>query len=422
MDTLDPRSPSSRPRLLVDAALALALAALTWVQVSIHPGFVFIGRGGGGERFAQGIPPIFAAQQHTSGLTFVLVGLAFLPLALRRVWPAGVLVVTSVAVAAYQWLPPQPPAFVVLGALVALYTAGTLLDRRRLLMWGVPAGLLILASSLPPYYETMFWPDLVRVAAMLLFAAAWGDATRNRRAYVAEVERRAAEAERTRDEEARRRVDEERLRIARELHDVTAHSLSVIAVQSGAAAHVLDTDPAQARRSLEAIRATSRDALQELRAMLGVLRGSDDEGAPLSPTPGLAGLPDLVKPLEGAGFTVDLQVDAGADDIPALVEASAFRIVQEALTNALRHAGPTLVRVRVASEEDALLVSVEDDGGAKSGEDVLEGHGVPGMRERVAALGGTFSAGPRASGGWRVEARLPFRTRPAARGAGKGTR
>ena len=135
-------------------------------------------------------------------------------------------------------------------------------------------------------------------------AAALGDATRNRRAYVAEVERRAVEAERTREEEAARRVDEERLRIARELHDVTAHSLSIIAVQSGAAAHVIDSDPAAARAALEAIRHTSKDALDELRAMLGVLRAPGDSDAPLAPVPGLARIGELVAPLRGRGLHV----------------------------------------------------------------------------------------------------------------------
>ena len=141
---------------------------------------------------------------------------------------------------------------------------------------------------------TGFWTEFIRVVALLAVAGALGDATRNRRAYVAEVEQRAADAERTREEEARRRVDEERLRIARELHDITAHSLSIIAVQSGAASHVIDSNPAEAAKALEAIRRTSRDALEELRTMLGVLRAGEESDAPLAPAPGLVRLGDLV--------------------------------------------------------------------------------------------------------------------------------
>ena len=137
---------------------------------------------------------------------------------------------------------------------------------------------------------------------MIAVAAALGDATRNRRAYIAEVEQRAADAERTREEEARRRVDEERLHIARELHDVTAHSLSIIAVQSGAAVHVIDSNPAEARRALEAIRRTSKEALDELRAMLGVLRSADETDAPLAPVPGLARLDELAGPMQRSGL------------------------------------------------------------------------------------------------------------------------
>jgi signal transduction histidine kinase len=259
--------------------------------------------------------------------------------------------------------------------------------------------------------SALFWADVVRTLALLAGAAALGDATRNRRAYVAEVERRAAEAELRGEEQARRRVDEERLRIARELHDITAHSLSIVAVQSGAALHVLDTDPAEARRSLTAIRETSRSALAELRAMLGVLRGSGDaeEGAPLMPPAGLARLDDLARPLRDAGFSIELDVELGADPLPAIVDASAFRIVQEALTNVLNHAGPAHVKVRVRRENEHVEISIADDGGSTGQGD--EGHGIAGMRERALALGGTFDVGPVPGGGWHVEATLPLDAR-----------
>jgi signal transduction histidine kinase len=305
----------------------------------------------------------------------------------------------------------NPPSFTTVGVLIALYTVGAWTDRKRLLLWGSIAGVVLLAAALPDLTSELFGADVVRNIAVLAAAALLGDATRSRRAYVVEVERRAAEAERTREDDARRRVDEERLRIARDLHDVTAHSLSVIAVQSGAAAHVLDSDPEEARRSLTAIRDTSRNALQELRAMLGVLRGAEDDAAPLAPTAGLARLGDLVRPLEDAGVSVDVATEGEIGDVPAVVDASAYRIVQEALTNVLRHVGKGRVGVTVRREEDALVLEVLDDGPETGpGE---EGHGIAGMRERVQALGGTFEAGPRQGGGWSVTARLPVTGRPA---------
>jgi signal transduction histidine kinase len=323
-----------------------------------------------------------------------------------------VLVLTALGTVLYQ-IGHFPPSLVMVGLLVALYTAGTLLDRTRLALFAVPVSIAVIASQLPEFGNVMFWPDLVRTFAVLAVAAALGDATRNRRAYVVQVEMRAAEAERTREEEAERRVDEERLRIARELHDVTAHSLSIVAVQSGVALHVLDTDPAAARTALTAIRSTSRDSLQELRGMLGILRGSaDDPGAaPLTPSPGLARLSDVVRPVRDAGLNVDVVGLPLAGPLPAIVDASAYRIVQEALTNVLRHAGSSSVHVSIARGEDSLSIEVVDDGNGSAGRTPADGHGITGMRERALALGGTFEAGPLPSGGWRVAAVLPLNSR-----------
>jgi signal transduction histidine kinase len=187
--------------------------------------------------------------------------------------------------------------------------------------------------------------------------------------------------------------------------------LSIVAVQSGVALHVLDTDPAAARNSLVAIRDTSRDSLNELRAILGVLRGSGEapEGAPLAPTPGLSRLADLAAPLRDAGLTVELIGAGPGDALPAFVEASAYRIVQEALTNVLRHAGTASVTVTLRRDDDTLSVEVLDDGaGSATTGPARDGHGISGMRERALALGGAFEAGPVAGGGWRVAASLPL--------------
>jgi signal transduction histidine kinase len=401
------------PASVADTLLAVGLTAMgiftvvVRAPIDIHGG----GFGGGptGEgHFAPGLrgprPPIASADTTVRSL---LVAAAFLPLAFRRRYPLTVLAIVTV-VAAGNDLLPGPPSLLFLAPLIALYTVGTLKSRRTLVMSAAITMAVQLAVTFPSYGTTTFWADALRIVSMVAVAAALGDATRNRRAYVAEVEQRAAEAERTREEEARRRVDEERLRIARELHDITAHSLSIIAVQSGAAAHVIDTNPAEARRSLDAIRRTSKGALEELRAMLGVLRSAEESDAPLAPSPGLGGLHDLAEPLAETGVDVTLRVADDLGDVPAVVEASAYRIVQEALTNVVRHAGVCAATVTVSRSDDSLVLEIVDNGRGLAETCPATGHGLTGMRERAVALGGTFSAGPAAGGGFRVAATLPL--------------
>jgi signal transduction histidine kinase len=399
-----------------DALLALGLSVLSGLSVALRAPFIIRSGGfGGGPAPAPAIPEtatgLVPMQRPTlSPYSMPLAVLAFLPLALRRRFPLAVLATVTI-IAAINDLLPGPPSLVFLAPLIALYTVGTLRPRRTLVIAAALTAAVQVAVSAPHYTNATFWADAVRIVAMVAVAAALGDATRNRRAYIAEVEERAAEAERTRDEVARRRVDEERLRIARELHDVTAHSLSIIAVQSGAAAHVIDSNPAEARRSLEAIRQTSKSALDELRAMLGVLRSADEADAPLAPVPGLARLAELAAPLREANIEVEMVVDEDLGDVPALVDASAYRIVQEALTNVVRHAGPCTVRVSVRRTNGDLAVEVADTGRATSATAAVSGHGLEGMRERAVALGGTFEAGPRPGGGFRVAATLPVGAR-----------
>ena len=283
---------------------------------------------------------------------------------------------------------------------------GTLLERKTLVRTALSTIVFALVVSLPGQPATRLLAEGVRVTAMFAFAAALGDATRNRRAYVAEVEERAAQAERTRDEEARRRVEEERLRIARELHDVTAHSLSIIAVQAGAAQRVVDSDPTAAKQALETIRTTSKSSLDELRAILGVLRGGD-EGPPLAPAGSIARISELAATVESAGVHVEVETN-GVDSLPAYADVSAYRIIQEALTNVVRHAGATEATVSLRVDGELLTVEVADDGTMTDAADATEGHGITGMRERVSALGGEFSAGPVSGGGFKVSARIPL--------------
>jgi signal transduction histidine kinase len=410
------RHPRRHSSELGDALIALGLIVLGLFDLLGRP-FLFVGSGrNSGPAATHQPPPLarpFFPQHHATPLSYVLVVFAFAPLAVRRRLPVTVLAVVTVAVALYQ-ANPNPPSIILLGPLIAMYTVGAERDRKTTVIAAVAAATVLFVASQLGADTTNFWPNLVMIAASMAVAATIGDATRSQRAYLAAVEQRAAEAERTRDEEARRRVDEERLRIARELHDVVAHSLSIIAVQSGAAAHVLDSDPAQARRSLDAIRQTSKGALDELRAMLGVLRAEGDADAPLAPVPGLSRIEDLAEPVRAAGYDVSVVTEGSLVDVPTLVDSSAYRVVQEALTNVVRHAGPCSVTVAVRREPGLLSVSVEDDGRGVTAAPSAEqpgGHGLAGMRERVHALGGTFQAGPRSNGGFVVYAEIPLGTR-----------
>jgi signal transduction histidine kinase len=398
-----------------DAALAVGLTLFGVVGLAWQPGFGPHREGGHPPGFPPGrefVPREVTATPfgpfgNPSPWAYAVIAFSFLPLALRRKYPLAILGVTTAGAVLYE-IGHFPPSIAFAAPLVALYTVASVRDRNVAIAGALVSAAAQLGAAWFSVGSSGLLTEAVRIVALTGAAAALGDATRNRRAYVAEVEQRARFAERTRDEEARRRVDEERLRIARELHDVTAHSLSIIAVQSGAAAHVIDTDTEEARRSLEAIRRTSKQALDELRAMLGVLRASGESDAPLAPAPGLARLGELVAPLADAGFEVTSNVARELGEMPSIVEGSAYRIAQEALTNVVRHAGLCRVWLSVSRDADALVVSVEDDGRTPELPLSTDGHGLDGMRERAVALGGTFAAVPRAGGGFVVTARLPI--------------
>ena len=290
------------------------------------------------------------------------------------------------------------------------YSLALVADRRRVVLAGlalVPAvvAAILVFSDHRTLIDGEIPKNLAFVAAQLLHGAA----VRNRRDYLEALEDRAETAERTREEEARRRVGEERLRIARDVHDVVAHAMVAINVQAGVGAHLLDRDTERARRTLEDIKKVSGGALADLRSTLGVLRedaAADD--APVRPAQGLGELDELGESLRTAGIEVDLDVDPATATLPAAVTSTGYRIVQEALTNVVRHASGSHVRVRVTRDEDRLVIEVQDDG---SGEDLAapagSGQGVRGMRERAQAAGGTLEAGPQAGGGWLVVATLP---------------
>jgi len=240
------------------------------------------------------------------------------------------------------------------------------------------------------------------------FAAAYllGSTMRNRRLYGEQLEARASAVERERNEETRRALAEERLRIAQELHDVVAHSMGVIAVQAGVGGHVIDSEPREAKKALEAISQTSRSTLVEIRRLLGVLR--EDQGASYVPAPGLADLDRLVADVASAGLHAEVRVEGATTQLPPGVDFTAYRIVQEALTNVLKHAGGATATVTIGYEGTALRLEILDDGHAVNGRATAGGHGLVGMRERVGVYGGSFEAGPRTGGGFRVAVRLPY--------------
>jgi signal transduction histidine kinase len=277
--------------------------------------------------------------------------------------------------------------------------------------WRGFGGLVIVALVI----ELVVWrdpegdpSDLFFVVPLAGFAWLVGFAFHERTRRTIELEERAERLERERETEARTAVAEERARIAREMHDVVAHSLSVMVVQAEAAEAMIDADPERARRPLRAVQETGRGALAELRRMLGVLREMAEEGPALAPQPGLAGLDALVEQVRAAGLPVTVRIEGEPRPLPPGIDLSAYRIVQEGLTNALKHAGPARAEVLVAYGGDELALRVSDDGRGHDPDADGAGHGLVGMRERVALYGGTLEAGPAPGGGFALSARLPL--------------
>ncbi|MCA2211424.1 sensor histidine kinase [Jidongwangia harbinensis] len=269
----------------------------------------------------------------------------------------------------------------------------------------------LLVASTPPWAEHS-WQDLSRmgvVAAFPLVAGVLGHSVRNRRAYLAVVEERARRAEQDRDDEARRRVADERVRIARELHDLVAHLITLANAQATVAAHLFDIRPEQTRKSLGELVETTGQALDELRATVGLLRQAGDATGPGEPAPGLSQLPALLDSFRRAGLEVAVHREGTARPIPPGVDLTAYRIVQEALTNVTKHAGTGSADVRLAWAPDRLTVTVADDGtDTRTARHRPPGYGLIGMRERATAVGGDLTAGRHPGGGFRVRAQLPL--------------
>ena len=296
----------------------------------------------------------------------------------------------------------------VLAPAVALYSLALRRGRAERLLAAVAAVAAVIAVDVlhagrPTLLQTVVHVLLV---AIPLLAA---EAHRNHRAYVSLLRERLELAERTREQEAERRAEQERMRIARDLHDVVAHTLTTINVQAGTAAELLDREPEHARGALETIEEASRDAIGELRAILGVLRDGDSGSAPLAPAPGIETVDKLIEESRAAGIDVRLEVRGQRPQrVPDAVSLAAFRIVQESLTNARRHAAGAPVRVGLSFGPDRIALLVENGAGATSnGNGSTPGVGIIGMVERAAAIGGEVRAAP-VAGGFRVEGELPY--------------
>ncbi len=385
---------AARP-LLVDATIALGLAALSMVAVA------------GGASDAGRVDP----------LSIGLLLLETLPLVVRRRWPIPILVVTLAATVAHAGLVEAGVVNESLGSLVALFTVGERYERRA----SVPAALAVAAA----YAGLIGWKAGSSLAlssfiqTLLAVGVAWalGDWARARRLYAQTLEDNARLLEADREDRSRRAVQAEREQIARELHDIVTHHMSVIVIQAGAGMTALDRRPDQATTAFEAIARTSRLALTDMRRMLGMLGESAASGDPSrEPQPNLDRLGQLVEEVRAAGLPIELSVDGDRHPLEAGVELSAYRIIQEALTNTLKHARGARARVALRYERRALEVEVVDEGGSGPrdvGESGAGGQGLIGMRERVALFGGDFEAGP-TPGGFRVRARLPLDTEPGA--------
>ncbi|HEY5099478.1 MAG TPA: histidine kinase [Gaiellaceae bacterium] len=343
------------------------------------------------------------------GVFAVLLLLVTLPLAVRRRTPAatlltaaGALVLVATLVSHTQGIPVE----IFLALLLAFYSVGAHCHDRRSAFVGAGALAAIAAADLAR--PGVFSASGSRPSALLAFAIAWlvGRDLRRRRQRVADLEDRAERLEHEREEKAQLAVAEERGRIARELHDVIAHGVSVIVVQAQAGPHLV-ADPQRVVDVFRAIESSGRDALVELRRLLGILRSGDEQLA-IGPQPGLGSLQSLVEHLRVSGLPVELRIEGEPAHLPAGIDLSAYRIVQEALTNVVKHAQDAAAEVVIRYEPRALELVVVDDGHGGATSRNGSGHGLIGMRERVALYGGTLETGKRDRGGYAVRARLPF--------------
>lgn len=345
----------------------------------------------------------------------IIIVIASAGLVFRRQAPLAVLAITTLAGVAYA-ITEQVKSPIALALACALYTVAVQRDRRTRNIAGATVSVVMVAAATLFTDEKLLANLAVVLLVLLVLAAA--EAVRYRRAYLAELEERVRRAEHSREEEAERRVIEERLRIAHELHDVIAHHIALMNVQAGVASHLLRKQPDEAERALVLVRESGRTVLTELTVLLGVLRRSGIDSLPTAPTPSLQELSALIESSTAAGITIDWQPPVPTS-LPDVLELTTYRILQESLTNVVKHAPGAIVRVRFEERRGSLTIEVTDDGGhpgtpyrnaSPADAPLGSGHGLLGMQERVAAVGGDLATGPLPHGGFRVCAVLPLET------------
>jgi signal transduction histidine kinase len=340
-----------------------------------------------------------------SPLTIAMLLVVCAALAVRRKWPLWTLAITTIgsvpAVATGTKLEPFLPPLV-----IAAYTVSVLTDRWTTLTSAIPAALFLGLAVVVLAPTPGFTLEALGRFAWIGMAIAVGQAVRNRRANIAAVHERAVRAEQTREEEARRRVVEERLHIARELHDVVAHHIAVINVQAGVAEHLIDTKPDAAAEALRHVRRSSRAVLDELSGLLSVLRKPEDPNTPTEPAPGLAQLDGLIETFRASGLSLEWTVGGKPQELSATADLVAYRVLQEALTNAHRH-GTDSASLSVLYSHHEVVLEVANEPG-KQEHTGGSGLGLLGMRERASAVGGTMRAGIEADGRFRVHVALPL--------------
>lgn len=405
----------SWPAVVQDAVLTVAVLAVQYTLL-VNAGSTVI-------------PPGIPARP-VDGWAYVIITVSTLPLMVRRRFPFVALVVALAALLVFADLNYAAP-FTGYAMIAALYSV-VVYRGMRIGLWAAALNVAVLQLA---YLITDLPVALSEVLLNVLVVATGvglGDGTRNRLAAEAANEARLAQLAADHDRRSREALAAERTRIARELHDQVAHSMSVIAVQAGVGNHLIDADPAKAKEALGTIESTSRQALNEMRRMLGVLRTGDEAPAELGPQPGLEALDGLLDDVRRAGLPVELTVEGERRPLDPAADLAAFRIIQESLTNVIKHAGPASVSVHLGYGPDRLTLTVDDDGrGAAalptsssppdtvpgddpSGPGDHTGMGLIGMRERAGVAGGAVSAGPRAGGGFRVRAVLPYALDPSA--------
>lgn len=327
-------------------------------------------------------------------------------LAFRRLWPLAVLAVMLVTAAIYTRGLELPVYMLGPGILIAVYTVASAVERQRsLLALAVVELMMLILIFVGPSF-----PDYSSVALFaLLIGAAWflGDVVRRWRTAAIQHEQRATELAAAREELARLAVSEERLRIARELHDVVAHSMTVVALQAGSGRLAGRQDPEAAQRALETIEKSSREALADMRRLVGVLREGEDSLT--QPAPGLDDIQRLVEEVGLAGLEVEVSRSGPLDRVPPGTAVAAYRVAQEALTNVVRHAGVDRAELTLKASDGALVIVVGNGPPTRPVEPIEGGgHGISGMEERASLYGGSLAAGSTSNGGYRIEARFPF--------------